>query len=91
MTGSPFHPRVAVVGNPKPQSRTHAAAVWLATQLAGSEPDLVVDLADLGPALLDWSDPQVVELVGQVGAADLDDLVVAVGRLDHLAPFPHRV
>src|SRR4051795_12536414 len=65
-------PRVAVVvGNPKPGSRTRAAAVWLATQLAGSEPDLVVDLADLGPALLDWSDPQVAELVAQVGAADL--------------------
>jgi FMN reductase len=65
-------PRVAVVvGNPKPQSRTHAAAVWLATQLAGSEPDLVVDLADLGPALLDWSDPQVAQLVEQVGAAEL--------------------
>jgi FMN reductase len=64
--------RVAVVvGNPKPRSRTHAAAVWLATELSGSEPDLVVDLADLGPALLDWSDPQVTELVKQVGEADL--------------------
>jgi FMN reductase len=65
-------PRVAVVvGNPKPRSRTHAAAVWLATELSGSEPDLVVDLADLGPALLDWSDPEVAELVRQVGEADL--------------------
>src|SRR3954454_12084530 len=65
-------PRVAVVvGNPKPRSRTRAAAVWLATQLAGAEPELVVDLADLGPALLDWSDPQVAELVAEVGAADL--------------------
>src|SRR3954452_12238135 len=65
-------PRVAVVvGNPKPRSRTRAAAVWLATQLAGSEPDLVVDLADLGPALLDWADPRVTELVEQVGEADL--------------------
>jgi len=64
--------RVAVVvGNPKPRSRTHAAAVWLATELSGSEPDLVVDLADLGPALLDWSDPEVAELVRQVGEADL--------------------
>jgi FMN reductase len=72
MTGSISQPRVAVVvGNPKPQSRTYAAAVWLATQLAGSEPDLVVDLAELGPALLDWSAPEVTELVEQVGAADL--------------------
>ena len=65
-------PRVAVVvGNPKPQSRTLAAATYVATQLSGSEPDLVVDLADLGPALLDWSDPTVAGLVGEVGAADL--------------------
>jgi len=64
--------RVAVVvGNPKPRSRTHAAAVWLATELAGTAPDLVVDLADLGPALLDWSDPHVAELVTRIGEADL--------------------
>jgi FMN reductase len=60
-----------VVGNPKPRSRTRAAAEWLAGQLAGTEADLVVDLADLGPALLDWADPQVAELVAEVGAADL--------------------
>ena len=59
-----------VVGNPKPQSRTLAAASFVAQELAG-EPDLVVDLADLGPALLDWADPDVTELVKQVGAADL--------------------
>src|SRR4051794_14497667 len=65
-------PRVAVVvGNPRPRSRTRVAAVWLATQLAGAEPELVADLADLGPALLDWSDPQVAGLVAEVGAADL--------------------
>src|SRR3954451_10219819 len=65
-------PRVAVVvGNPKPQSRTLAAATWLSTQLAGADPDLVVDLAALGPALLDWSDPEIASLVEQVGAADL--------------------
>lgn len=59
-----------VVGNPKPGSRTLAAAVHVARELAG-EPDLVVDLADLGPALLDWSDADVGALVEQVGAADL--------------------
>jgi len=64
--------RVAVVvGNPKPGSRTLAAAVHVARELAGGEPDLVVDLADLGPALLDWSDPTVAGLVVQVGSADL--------------------
>lgn len=64
--------RVAVVvGNPRPRSRTLAAAVHVARELAGAEPDLVVDLADLGPALLDWSDPTMAGLVEQVGAADL--------------------
>jgi FMN reductase len=59
-----------VVGNPKPQSRTLAAATHVARELVG-EPDVVVDLAKLGPALLDWSDPTVTDLVKQVGAADL--------------------
>ena len=64
-----------VVGNPKPQSRTLAAATHVARELAGREsdwnPDLVVALAELGPALLDWADPDVTDLVKQVGAADL--------------------
>ena len=65
-------PRVAVVvGNPRPASRTLNAAVHLATELTGSEPDLVVDLATLGGTLLDWSDPTVSRLVEEVGAADL--------------------
>ena len=59
-----------VVGNPKPNSRTLSAAVHVASELAGA-PDLVVDLATLGPAILDWSDPTVADLVKQVGAADL--------------------
>jgi FMN reductase len=63
--------RVAVVvGNPKPASRTLAAATYLARELAG-EPDLVVDLAALGPAVLDWADTKVTELVEQVGDADV--------------------
>ena len=64
-----------VVGNPKPRSRTLAAAVHVARELHGEAstwvPDLVVDLAELGPALLDWADPHVTDLVKQVGAADL--------------------
>jgi FMN reductase len=43
----------------------------VAAGLTDQAPDLVVDLADVGPALLDWSDPGVSELVGRVGAADL--------------------
>ncbi len=60
-----------VVGNPKPGSRTLAAAVHVARELDGGEPGLVVDLATLGPSLLDWQDPGVAELVAGVGAADL--------------------
>jgi FMN reductase len=60
-----------VVGNPKPRSRTLTAATYVATELAGHEPDLVVDLVDLGASLLDWHDERVAELVAAVGAADL--------------------
>lgn len=59
-----------VVGNPKPASRTLSAATYLAERVTG-EPDLVVDLATLGAALLDWSSAEVTDLVKQVGAADL--------------------
>lgn len=64
--------RIAVVvGNPKPASRTLAAATYVARELSGGEPDVVVDLATVGPALLDWSSPEVDELVRQVGEAEL--------------------
>ncbi|WP_232524965.1 NAD(P)H-dependent oxidoreductase [Nocardioides mangrovicus] len=59
-----------VVGNPKPASRTLAAASHVARELV-AEPDLVVDLATLGARLLDWSDEGVADLVAQVGEADL--------------------
>ena len=60
-----------VVGNPKPASRTLAAALRLHRELVGAEPDLVVDLATLGAGLVDWTDKEVDELVAQVGRADL--------------------
>lgn len=60
-----------VVGNPKPASRTLAAATRVATELSGHDPDIVVDLATLGADLLDWSDSSVNELVEQIGSADL--------------------
>jgi FMN reductase len=64
--------RVAVVvGNPKPASRTLAAATYVARSLTGDEPTLTVDLATLGAALLDWADPSIASLVDAVGAADL--------------------
>ena len=65
-------PRTAVVvGNPRRGSRTLAAASTVARRLTGAEPDLVVDLATLGPALLDGQDGAVDALVAEVGAADL--------------------
>ena len=68
MTG----PRTAVVvGNPRAGSRTLAAATTLARRLVDAEPDLVVDLASLGPALLDQQDASVAALVDEIGAADL--------------------
>lgn len=60
-----------VVGNPRPGSRTLAAATYVASQLVGHAPALIVDLATLGPAVLDGEDATVTDLVDQVGAADL--------------------
>lgn len=62
---------VVVVGNPKPGSRTRAAAIRLARELTGEDPDLVLDLVELGPAVLDWSDEVVADLVEDVGRASL--------------------
>ena len=60
-----------VVGNPKPESRTLAAARIVAVGLTGREPDVVIDLAGVGPNLLDWTDCEVADLVHRVGDADL--------------------
>ena len=60
-----------VVGNPKPASRTFRAAHLVAERLAGRPADLSIDLTELGPAVLDWSDQGVAELVAAVQAADL--------------------
>lgn len=50
---------VVVVGNPKPASRTRAAAEMVVERLTGAPPATVIELADLGPALLGWGDPAV--------------------------------
>lgn len=62
---------VLVVGNPRPASRTRAAGERVVVGLTAREPDLVVELADLGPELLDWASERVTGLVEQVAAADL--------------------
>ena len=66
-------PNVAVVcGNPKPASRTLTAAVALAERLSDPlRPPTVVDLAVLGPALLEWGNPDVAEVNRAVTAADV--------------------
>ena len=60
-----------VVGNPKPASRTLSTATHVARELAGAEPELVIDLVTLGPSILDWADEVVTHLVKQVGESDL--------------------
>ncbi|SMH28076.1 FMN reductase [Rathayibacter oskolensis] len=61
---------VVVVGNPKPQSRTRAAAENLLAQLGLPAPE-VIELSDLGPGLLGWGDPAVKEAVALVQSADV--------------------
>jgi FMN reductase len=57
---------VVVVGNPQPKSRTRAAAELVGRQLAAltSTPDdiLVIDLADVGPQLLEWGNASIAQL-----------------------------
>lgn len=60
-----------VVGNPKPASRTLAAAALLAEGLAGGPPGTVLDLVELGPKLLTWGDEAVAGAVEAVSASSL--------------------
>ncbi|MBF6453115.1 NAD(P)H-dependent oxidoreductase [Nocardia cyriacigeorgica] len=60
-----------VVGNPKPASRTLAAARLLAETLRPESEPAVVDLVSFGPALLSWGDPQVGAAVRTVAASEL--------------------
>ncbi|CAG2150681.1 hypothetical protein LMG31506_04265 [Cupriavidus yeoncheonensis] len=60
-----------LIGNPKPKSRTAQAARMLAQALTGAEPDLTVDVVDLGAALLGWGDPDVERTVAAVAGARL--------------------
>jgi FMN reductase len=66
---------VVVVGNPKPNSRTRAAAELVAEKLTGVAPEHVIDVVDLGAGLLSWGDPNVAEAKEIVKSADF--LVVA--------------
>ncbi len=62
---------IAVVGNPKPHSRTRSAAEMVVERLTGTPPDRVVDVVDLGAGLLTWGDPGVQEAVSALRAAEV--------------------
>ncbi len=66
---------VVVVGNPKRGSRTRRAAEHVVALLTGAPPDTCIELAELGPALLSWGDPDVEAAKRLVAGASL--LVVA--------------
>jgi FMN reductase len=69
---------VGLVGNPRPESRTHGLARALTRELARVLPGATtaeVDLAPLGPRVLDPADAAACAAAGQVLAADV--LVVA--------------
>lgn len=68
---------VAVVGNPRPDSRTHAIARTLAAEIARHRDDDTgeVDLAILGPRVLDRDDPAAREATQRT--LDAGVLVVA--------------
>jgi FMN reductase len=72
-------PRIAVlIGNPRPQSRTHSLARTLTREIArvlGSAEVTEVDLAPFGPRVLDQSDEAVTAAVDEILGADV--LVVA--------------
>lgn len=60
-----------VVGNPKPKSRTLDAGVLVARKLTGSDPDIVLDLVDLGAPLLELGNPMVAEWVQTIQRANV--------------------
>ncbi len=60
-----------VVGNPKPRSRTFAAANLVAERITGAAPDQQIDLIDFGAGLLDWGNAAVNEAIAAVTRSDL--------------------
>ena len=52
-----------IVGNPKAKSRTLEAGVLVAKKLTGAEPDLTLDVIEMGAALLEFGNAKVTEVV----------------------------
>ncbi|HEY1295589.1 MAG TPA: NAD(P)H-dependent oxidoreductase [Chloroflexota bacterium] len=64
--------RVAVVcGNPRPKSRTLEAGMLVARRLTDTEPEVVLDLIDIGPHLLGWGDQVATDAVASVQASQV--------------------
>jgi FMN reductase len=64
--------KVAVlVGNPKRRSRTYEAALLVAEKLTQTPAKVVVDIADLGAGVLDWSDAPATAAVESIREADV--------------------
>lgn len=64
-----------MVGNPKAKSRTLDAGLLVARKLTGNEPDLVLDLVDFGPALLEFGNAAIASAIAAVQG--VDTLIVA--------------
>jgi FMN reductase len=60
-----------VVGNPKAKSRTLEAGVLVAHKLTGTNPDLVLDLIELGSALLELGSATVAQSVQAIQGMDV--------------------
>lgn len=60
-----------VVGNPRPRGRTSAAGLRVAAAIEPGVEPATIELADLGSALLDWSDADVGAAVATAKAADV--------------------
>ena len=64
-----------VTGNPKPKSRTLDAGRLVARKLTGAEPDIILDVVDLGMSLLEFGNPAVGAAIASIQGVDL--MVVA--------------
>jgi FMN reductase len=62
---------VVLVGNPKTQSRTLEAAVFVAEQITGDAPATVIDIAVFGAELFGSATSRVREALDAVQGADL--------------------
>jgi FMN reductase len=64
--------KVAVVaGNLKRNSRTLEAGIMVAKKLVGREPDVIVDVFDLGPAIFDFNNQVIAKSIETVLESDI--------------------